>query len=235
MTIEIAIAHASWRPERRTVLRRLVEALEPPAPMVFGSTEPEHSSVWALRMWRWAQHQRCSHVVFLNDDVQPCPEFILACGAIARAVPEAVVALHTTIRQATPQDRWLWSYWLSGPAYMVPRPLVRDMVAFCERWPDLFQRVNEDVMLMHWAWGRRRPIWHAVPALVQHDVSVPSTLGYDMHPGRQTHVPWSVLPDARLTDEDFWRPRGSPQLVECHWMTTATLEAMRLERERASA
>ncbi len=256
MTIIIVTA-AEWAPERRAGLARLQSQL--PHAVTLASPVREHASTWAVRAWRRAAAHE-GPTVILNDDVTVCPDFPAVVEAMCSAVPNEVIALHTTHPIAPSLamcgERWLRSYWLTGPGYILPAGAAQRLLAWVARAPrQLIASINEDNMAMHWAWSEQRPIWHCIPALVQHDVSVPSTLGYDEHPGRQTNVPWDapgmgmwnggMLP--ALTEYDFWRgepfrhdlecghcgmatdnPDDLPLLVECPWMPT--LQLARIER-----
>ena len=237
----LIVTAAEWAPERRAALARLQAQL--PDAITIASPVREHASVWALRAWRKAAAHD-GPTVILNDDVTVCPDFLAVVAALTSAVPDQVIALHTTHPVAPSLaacgERWLRSYWLTGPGYIFPPGAAARLLEWVARAPrQLIASVNEDNMAMHWAWSEQRPIWHCLPALVQHDVSVPSTLGYDEHPGRQTNVPWDDHPTGTvhevamgrgLDDAEAWRPHGSPAplLVECPWMPT--LQLARIER-----
>ena len=227
MTIQILIVTAAeWAPERRPGLLRLQQQL--PGAITLASPVREHASVWALRAWRKAAAHD-GPTVILNDDVTTCPDFPAVVAALTAAVPDQVISLHTTIAIAPSLaacgERWVRSYWLTGPGYIFPPGAAERLLEWVAQAPrQLVASVNEDNLAMHWAWHEQRPIWHCIPALVQHDVSVPSTLGYDEHPGRQTNVPWDKCPEhVALSARPLWVPRHEPLLVECPWMPTAQL------------
>jgi hypothetical protein len=217
--VNIAIAHAAFLPERARTLDRLLTQLGAPV-AVLRSERREHASVWARRLWEFAGDDA---IVCLNDDVEVCPDFRDVVESMVRAVPDQVIALHTT-SPAAPSlvaagERWLRSYWLTGPGYILPASAARRLLAWIDASPrQLAASVNEDNLIMHWAWHEQRPIWHCLPALVKHDTGVPSSLGYDLHPGRVTNVPWSNHPIPA-----DWTPAQKPVLVECPWMTRERL------------
>jgi hypothetical protein len=80
--------------------------------------------------------------------------------------------------------------------------------------------VNEDNVAIQWAYENNKPIYQTIPALVRHDTSVNSTLGYDHHDYRRPSVPWT---DEPVTDPSYWQPRGMPPLVKNPWATEAQL------------
>jgi hypothetical protein len=226
MHVIVGIAHAAFVPERRDTLQRLMARV--PDAHVMRSERREHASVWARRLWEWAAQHDDAHALLLNDDVMVPRGIVDIVRAMVAAVPDHVIALHTTAPAArsliTSGERWLRSYWLTGPGYVLPPGVARRLLEFASSHPTLAAAVNEDNLVMHWAWHEQRPIWHSLPALVEHDTSVSSTLGYDHHPGRVTTVPWHAHV-VTLDDVDAWRPTGEPVLVECPWMPRAQLAA----------
>jgi hypothetical protein len=222
MTIHVRIAHAQWDARRVAPLHALLSDLGHDA-IVHSSTVKEHASVWATRLWRAAAGDlKATHTAFLNDDVRACRDFVAACEAITSAIPDEVVALHVTAPEASSVAPWLRSYWLTGPGYIIPRSLIPSLLEFVESWATFARTVNEDNLIMQWAWSRRAPIWHAVPALVRHDTNVPSTLGYDTHKLRQAQVTWAER-NADITDPAYWAVRAEPPLIECPWMPRTRL------------
>jgi hypothetical protein len=223
MSVAVYIQHAVWVRERGPTLERLLADLDGRA-VVLRSAVPEHSSVWARRAWDRALEDGTTHPVFLNDDVRVCPGFIKACDAIAEARPHDVISLHTTAPEAKEAGAWLRSYWLTGPAYMVPRDALKSLCTFADEWAHYFQaRVNEDNIAIIWAWSRQAPMWLAVPALAEHDVSTKSTLGHDRHALRVPSVTWRDRPDARVTRTDYWRAKDAP-IIECAWFPSKQIQ-----------
>lgn len=227
MTVAIYIAHAGWDEGRKPHYTRLIGQLG--RHRTLESRKPEHASVWAQRLWRTALDGDETHSVFLNDDVILPPNFRAACEAVTESVPDQVIALHTI--NAHGKAPWFRSYWLTGPAYIIPRALLPNLLAFCEEWKDFAARFNEDNVVMQWSWGRQQPVWHCVPALVKHDVTAKSTLGYDGHPNRVTRVPWDEWPEADIASVEYWRQgTQTPPLVECPWMSMGRLQSIQARR-----
>lgn len=198
--------------------------------MVFNSKVREHASVWARRLW---EHAGDDAVVCLNDDVTVHPQFTKVLAALTQAVPDQIISLHCTSPVAPSfaeaGERWLRSYWLTGPGYVLPPGAAKRLLAWIDTLPKSFvSSINEDNLIMHWAWHEQRPIWHCIPALVQHDTSTRSSLGYDNQPAwmRSSPVAWTEYlagtnPD--LLDPATWKPDGEPMLVECPWMVRERL------------
>jgi hypothetical protein len=242
--VKIAIAHAAWMPERGRTLKRLAESLhttsEPFNMLISRSEVREHASVWARRLWEYAGDDA---IVCLNDDVTVHPKFVQVIEALTQAVPDQIISLHCTSPVAPSfaeaGERWLRSYWCTGPGYILPPGAARRLLAWIDTIPQSFvASVNEDNLIMHWAWHEQRPIWHCIPALVQHDTSTRSSLGYDNQAAwmrsspvawdaemfaQREQLPMGVRADGRivmwgLTEPRFWLPDGEPMLVECPWM-----------------
>lgn len=225
VSVSIFIAHAEWAGvEREKSLARMLEPDQAPSATISRSLVREHASVWARRMWGLALEDRvASRVLFLNDDVVVAPDLEDRCEILAHNDGERIVCFHTT----SPAARSLWesgehflrSYWVTGPSYMFPVDMLREFVSWWDAKPQWFKEgMNEDNHIMHWLWERQTPAWHTLPALVKHDTSVPSTLGYDHHSLRTATVTWENT--KRSSD---WKPgSGStpPPLVDCPWMST---------------
>jgi len=87
-----------------------------------------------------------------------------------------------------------------------------------------FAATNEDNVAIHWAWSRQDPFWCPIPAVVRHDITVPSSLGFDHHPMRTPLVLWE---DAEyLTEPSSWVPRKPPPYV-AGWMTDGEMAYVR--------
>lgn len=239
--MKIAIAHAAWMSERERTLARLMASILPllhtdgDEVVSYASVTREHASIWARRLWNFAAKHDTEHTVCLNDDVTVHPQFTKVLAALTQAVPDQIISLHCTSPVAPSfaeaGERWLRSYWLTGPGYVLPPGAAKRLLAWIETVPRSFvSSVNEDNLIMHWAWHEQRPIWHCIPALVQHDTSTRSSLGYDNQPAwmRSSPVAWDSdafkdCIDVPLHLTAFWKPDGEPMLVECPWMVRERL------------
>ncbi len=230
--IEIAIVHAGWDERRKPGLARLLEQLGP-GWQLFASKEPEPSTTWARRAWEWVA-SRSNPVAILNDDIDVCPDFARVVEAMVEAVPDQILSLHAqaddVARLAEVGHRWARAYQLTGPAYVLHPYHARELLDFWNEWPELqyAKNVNEDNVASQWAFCNQRPMWLAIPAVVQHDVSVPSTLGYDHHMYRQSSVPWTES-GANLLD---WSHDSEPPWIENPWFNVDDMA--RRKRARAA-
>jgi hypothetical protein len=230
--MKIVVAHASWIPERRESLKKLVDLLKEDV-VVSASEGPEHASIWARGVWEWAARQN-EHVCILNDDVLVHPEFRKICEAMIEAIPDECLSLHTNILGAAAESmlghHWVRCYWYTGPAVILPPERVKSLLEWVYQTPWYFlSRNNEDNVAIHWAWAEQRPFYCAIPAPVVHDTTVKSTLGYDDHPFRVPLVPWGdpQWAGAPLTEKKWWEVGGPPPCVPNPWMPAQKLEYMR--------
>lgn len=214
------IVHAAWYEERKRTLARLLEQV--PSAVVLSSLRPEHSSAWARRAWELAEDWDAP-VAIINDDVFVCPDFATECDRIHAAAPERVVSLHTSLPQASMiPGSWVRTYWLTGPGYILPRGVPKQLLDYWSKLPRAFGP-NEDNVAVSWAWEKQEPFWSCIPAVVKHDTDTKSTLGYDGHPMRVCPVSWEDRPGPI----DWTAGVEAPPFVENPWATSQHLERLR--------
>ena len=230
--MRIVIAHAHWMDGRKRTLSRLLEQLSGQGDVsVFESFVPEHACIWASRVWECAANE--GGAVILNDDVEVCPDFGEVVDAMIAAAPDApALSLHASmplaLEAAKRGRRWVRSYRYSGPAVYLPEKTATSMLEFAERLPWVFRsRVNEDNVAMLWMWQHQSPFWIPIPSPAKHDVSTPSSLGYDGHPHRSCIVPWSDFPEAPITDPAFWAVTEPPQWIANDWYAPEHMQRVR--------
>jgi hypothetical protein len=213
------IAHAPWAPGREASLARLRERL-PPSVVVLASRGPEHAAIWARRVWeKAARHD--GPVCILNDDVRVDVDAIERAHAAVPDEPLSLCANNPNVLQH-PGAPWIRCYHYSGPGVVLPKGAAADLLSFVYTLPwSVLSRMNEDNIAIEWAWSRQRPFWYPLPSPVSHDVSVPSTLGYDNHPHRDS-VALGPARDFTVADKD------AVPFVELSWADT---RALRLRRE----
>ena len=216
----IIVTAAGWYPERQATLERLVAQV--PDAVVLSSRRPEHSSVWARRAWEIAEEWD-EPVAILNDDVTVCPDFSAECDRMVASVPGRTISLHTSLPDARQvQGSWLRTYWLTGPGYILPAGVPKQLLDYWAKLPRMFGP-NEDNVAIQWAWSKQEPFWSCIPAIVKHDTTTKSTLGYDGHPMRTCTVSWEDRPGPI----DWTVGSERPPFVENPWANSAALENMR--------
>jgi hypothetical protein len=214
--MKVAIAHAQFVPERIASVQRLHAQLNDPSSLTtFVSVRREPCWEWTRRIWEYVAASS-EPVVCLDDDVQVGPDFHAEVAAVSAAAPGELVSLHVQAPGAgAVEGRWCRSYWLTGPAYLLPPHVARELLDFWDSLPwEVAARLNNDNVAIHHAWARQKPILTTLPALAMHDVTVPSSLGYDAHPFRVPSVqrkegvdltaPWPVPGDAVPVVENPW-------------------------------
>jgi hypothetical protein len=222
--MKVAIAHAAFLPERGATLARLLEQLAPQGGAeVLRSTKREHASTWARRLWEYADATK-DDVICLNDDTEVSSELVAACKAMLPLPTSSMVSLHTvhplSRSLAEAGQRFIKTYHLTGPAYLLRAGVAAELLEYMKQAPRAWiEKRNEDNWAIQFAFRQRRPIWGSIPALAVHDTTIPSSLGYDNHPGRVSPVPWTdeLFVDAELSDPAWWKPGGEVPFLETHW------------------
>ena len=221
IVVRVIVVHAGWVPERQATLARLLGQLHDP--IVLSSRRPERATVWARRAWEVAEDLD-EPVAILNDDVTVCPAFQDVCDSVAAAAPGRTISLHTSLPgSARVPGAWLRTYWLTGPGYILPRGVPTQLLDYWATLPPGFGP-NEDNVAIAWAWSRQEPFWSTVPALVEHDTSTRSTLGYDDHPMRSPVVTWRDRDPAAI---DWSVGADRPPYLENPWAQGPRLENQR--------
>lgn len=202
--IDIVVAHAAWAPGRAESLSRLRASLGPDGErvMVAASLEKQHANVWAVNVWKAivdieAKNETIQGVFILNDDIVCHPDMMKHAETLVRAYPSDVICLHGNFpmmrQHALRGATVVRCYWPSGPAMIFPRGFAGQLLAWLGTTPKEWfaADTNEDGAIASFLWSRQTPSITTIPALVKHDVTVPSTLaGFDEHPNRTSWIPW---------------------------------------------
>lgn len=207
--MRVLLAHAAWDPPRAAAFEGRFCAIDDAfvgigalGVELYRSSVPEHANVWATRLWRCiADGQNRSEdetCVLLNDDVDVHPDILQHVETLSRLLPGEILSLHGQFPALRAKGaRLVQCFWPSGPAYTLTPKLARDLLSFIDLRPGLFRgSVNEDEIMSHWFFARGRGAICTIPALVRHDTSLPSTLGYDHHAMRKAAVDWEDVPPA---------------------------------------
>jgi len=232
--ITLHVAHAKFLPERAETLARLLGQLEAQGlrAVVHESVKREHASVWATRIYKAIAAEDPEMACILNDDVDVSPHLAAAMHAWVRMPTSRILSLHTVHPMARSLaeagQRWLSTYHVTGPGYIFRKGVARQVLEYYARAPrQCVTAWNEDNILIQFMYKLREPVWNCIPALVVHDVTVPSSLGYENHPQRTASVPWTdaLFKDANFSWTDQWNPGDKPvPYLETHWTPTSTLD-----------
>ncbi len=232
-TVCLSIIHAAHLPERRASMARLRAALFPLPPWVTNNrehNEREPSRQWGPRSWGWALETGAEFSLSVNDDVLPPPRDVFwgALEAMLHVLPRhAVLGLGTVDPLLSVAhgkgERWLRLDHASTVGWGVGlwreelELLYREERALPpgHRSPHSHDECPPDCYLWHEdSWSNlvfdqaspRRYVWHPVPAILDHDTSIPSTFqGHDNHKARRPSVTWRDFPWLDLTRVEFWR------------------------------
>lgn len=249
-TIALAIPHTPWVSARVETFRRLVESLGASVVTtdkgdrsivglnphyktmrVFDEKKPNRE--WSMDLWRWAASTTATHLLQLQDDIVPAPNFWPALRAMVTAVPDRVIGLqsqHPFGRNlAHIGRRWYRSRaWLVGCQYVIPLQgpdSIHEMLKWLDAYPHVVANsIGEDVTISTWLRETGRDCWHPLPAIADVDPSLESTYeGNDAHDHRRPVVTWQGYPPGQLEDPAWWKPQPHVELVpgpgvgECSW------------------
>lgn len=167
-------------------------ALEPlPVEIVEHVSEPP--SPWAGYQRCLERLPRCSHLLIIQDDAQPVPNFVPALGQIAASNPEIPVCLFISrlprdvkpnLAQAMKRNQRYVQISLRSfmpiVAVLWPRQKAADFSQWAEQHPTLVgQREprSDDAMAGRWKLQTRQTVRACVPSIVEHPDREPSIIG----------------------------------------------------------
>lgn len=207
--ISLAFAHTPWVPQRVESFSRLLESLAIPEDVVsnvFKDKEPNWS--WSHKMWSWSCAQDVEWCVFLQDDTIVCPDFwneLDEALKIANKHNRTIVGLHV----AHPSAHLVWETGhtafttcdaIVGVAYAVRRDTLKEFLEWRDRLgAGAVDAISEDSLIALFATVTDKNVFHLLPAIVDHDTSIPSTYGNDNHKNRKTTLRWDNWRGVRLT------------------------------------
>jgi hypothetical protein len=199
-TFALGVPHTPWVAERVESLRRLQRELDGSvcgvieAALKFEDREPNH--VWSAKMWRWAFESTATHLVSLQDDARIAPNFWRALSGMVDANPHEIIGLqapHPSIPFLAAQgQRWCHTRaWVVGVGYVIPKPVLRELLAWRNRQPAWrIVGTNEDTLINDFCLETRRRVFHPIPTIVDHDTTLASTYDNDRDTHRHSLVRW---------------------------------------------
>ncbi len=225
--IAVAIVHAAHIPERVPLYERLRDQLfadwadSQDFLDVYDGTHLETTRgkhyVWLPPILDWAaERQRATHLLTLQDDQTVSPKFWSQLRAMVEGRPDEVICLHNghpSARRVFVEGKPGYHTFdgMVGQGHIEPIGVVSEF----RRWrlsevrTGMLQQITEDMLFGMFCMARRLSIFHPVPTLIDHDLTVPSTNeGFDDHLYRKPQVTWKELDrlphpaDAELTLSD---------------------------------
>ncbi|MFJ9890386.1 hypothetical protein ACIQRW_31660 [Streptomyces sp. NPDC091287] len=181
------------RADRAERLRRILPALDPRVVLDPRPDGPRSTLRTALAAWSAAGEGSTHHLV-LQDDAEPCPDFVAQVTAAVRARPRSPLVLFAEWGSVSAtMTRWAA---MSGHAFtecaddyvptvglVLPTALARGLVAFAAR--ECPEDEPDDVAVHRYLSGCGEPVLCTVPQLVDHD-GPQSLLGHGDHMGRRS-------------------------------------------------
>lgn len=205
ISFALGLPHTPWVPARVASYERLIDGITPTPKYLLtlrAFTERAPNRVWSQKMWEWGAEQDATHFLTLQDDVIVAPEFWARLRAMVETVPDQVIGLEAVhpagIELARQGHRWYTTTdCLIGVGYVVPTAQLREFLAWraSSLKPGALEAITEDTMLGLWCMVTGRKIWHPIPTIIDHDVSMVSTYGNDDHGSRRPLVRWDNAPE----------------------------------------
>lgn len=181
------LARVQAHPSREHLWPALYEALSPlPVEVLVHSSDPPDP--WAGYRACLSGLPDCSHVLIVQDDAQPCVNFVPALEQIAERHPDIPVCLFMGSQPASAatkarrlMQRGVVRYIPLGPASFVPLVAVLWPKAKAEEflhWSRSGHTTRaDDGNAARWMKTTKQQIMVTVPSLVQHNDFVPSVKG----------------------------------------------------------
>ncbi len=238
-TIALAMPHCPWDPHRVKSFARIREQLEIrndrdegdrfAAIAKFAEVGPTPNHVWSGKMFEWMAAQTTDYVMQVQDDVLLAPRFMDAVTAALKGAPNArVISFYTIAPQAQQLSaqgcNWMTTTdWMTGPCWITTTAFMREFWKFRstrlrDGWDalDSISRriksgLNEDTLLGLGAAALGEKIWNPLPALVDHDTSMPSNYGNAHGRFNRASFTWKNWQDQgnkieKLYDPEWWKP-----------------------------
>ena len=221
--LRVAIIHADHIEDRRASYARLLAALGPIPEWV--RVHPVTGKM-PPREWAALAFEAClggTHGLVLQDDMMPCPDFWNVLRRTLEARPFDMLGLYCSHAGAAKayEDGLSWVTTcdgLIGGAYAAPASMFAELLA---RWRERTRwQGHEDTFIQTYLQSIGRYVYHPLPSIVDHDLSVEPTAGNPHHQTNpdliRARVPWHDHPvpsPERLEAKHLGRLFSNP-----HWL-----------------
>ena len=193
IVLSAAISHADWIEQRRIWAREIQRAV--PGAVLVRDTK---RNLWdtTKRTWHQALRKRnVTHVVAMQDDMLPCPNFLSLLYGALEARPAAIVC-YFSMRQALLTAQAQGISWLYGPdctwggTTVLPSDLAIEFLLWERKNIDpMFKSADRRLVLFCREHGL--PVYVTAPSLVQHEGAEQSLIGHPAKVGNLTRrSPW---------------------------------------------
>jgi hypothetical protein len=170
--------HAAFEPARKASLSKLLQRL---GMGPFIARDYDRRGAWpiARRCWEYGIEHGADWIIVLNDDAEPCEDFIRrAERALSQRDPRDPVCFYTAHEKAAvagagPADWYTTHDDLVGVGCALSRASAMEFLAWVDANPDL-EDFSDDGRINLWAMATRRRIYTTVPSLVDHQLPAES-------------------------------------------------------------
>ena len=180
---------------------------------------------WSRQLWEKGRDltvgDPTAQFVTIQDDVVIPENFAQILQALYTIWPDRIVSLfnvHPISRELARAGGKMYRSraFVLGIGYSIPGSLMAEFCDFRARNEKAARMRSEDSFVALWAVETGRDIYHTLPSIVEHDVSMPSTWAADNHGNRTARVSFRDYSPAELAREDFWVHGGVPRLITDH-------------------
>lgn len=213
--VVLVISHTPWKLERVQSLARLrLELGEMPEWVCDWHLETTRAPnrIWARLQWdravELAAFHGASHVVFMQDDLEPAPAFWRRLKVILAGRPADMVSFHngqpTAARTcfAKLQPGYTTVDALVGQLYAMPTMMLVDALSWLDNETTArIANISEDSTLGLFAMTRGHRIFHPVPTIYDHDLEIDSTFNNEEHAYRKPQVTWKEIERLQPNDQ----------------------------------
>ena len=234
--LSISIMHCSWNAERVTMLRQIMERLNPHLDQLINfhiADDVEKKGIW----WNYKQalahrHPRSTHHLVLQDDMLPCKNFIPALHKILYLKQAEIIhifASNNAVHEALAQDKHWYTQtdgsW--GGSIILPRHKF-DWVDWADEYLNDFSKNCDDQRFDHYVMCHRFKIWSVAPSLIEH-------IGYDKSLIGNSPKKWRLskkyIGDDNPLEIDWTKGLTDPVEGNATWATGNESLAFHLKRK----
>ena len=188
-------------------------------------TDRVPNTVWSEALWTWQWETGADWVIQIQDDTMVAERngrclWWPIIRAMVDALPQEAEVIGLTsvhpgsVEIARQGHRWFRTRGnLVGWAYMMTHEAVSEFRIARDLLPPAFRQMNEDMQAAEWAARSGRPVWHPVPAPIDHLTDMPSSYNNDHHAHRRPPITWRDFGEGSLTDPTWWKPSGTPTML----------------------
>ena len=166
--VAVAVVHAPWFEDRRSVVADLRESCsDADAFAEIHATEYESRTRTNTRAWTWGVESGASHIVVLEDDVELCSEFVAAVRKLIGQCEDVPLSLFN--KKAVHDEPWIvTNTGITAQAICMPADLASEYARWTGKPSNSALAARPDKALQAFLYLKDRPVWIPTPGFVDH-------------------------------------------------------------------